>query len=153
MRWKSVLPAILVVAGLAVLTSVAVTSPVQDLDPPELREPVAGDLQSVATSVDESLLQQLNAAEVSPAAKADDLTVLRRLSLALHGTIPSLEEIRRFEADARPDRLAIWTNALLDDNRFADYFAERLARAYVGVEGGQFPIYRRDRLPPGSASN
>ena len=146
MRWKSVLPAILVVAGLAVLTSVAVTSPVQDLDPPELREPVAGDLQSVATSVDESLLQQLNAAEVSPAAKADDLTVLRRLSLALHGTIPSLEEIRRFEADARPDRLAIWTNALLDDNRFADYFAERLARAYVGVEGGQFPIYRRDRF-------
>ncbi len=146
MRWKSVLPAILVVAGLAVLTSIAVTSPVQNLNPPEMRDPVAGDLQPVATRVDQLLLAQLTAAGVSPAAKADDLTVLRRLSLALLGTIPSLEEIRRFEADARPDRLAIWTNARLDDNRFSDYFAERLARAYVGVEGGQFPIYRRDRF-------
>ena len=81
-----------------------------------------------------------------PATQADDLTLLRRLSLALHGTIPSLEEIRRFEADARPDRLSIWTNALLDDNRFSDYFAERLARAYVGVEGGQFLVFRRDRF-------
>ncbi len=146
MRWKSVLPAILVVAGLAVLTSIAVTSPVQDLNPPEMREPVADDLPPVAASVDQWLLSQLSAAAVAPAAKADDLTVLRRLSLALHGTIPSLEEIRRFEADTRPDRLAIWTNALLDDNRFADYFAERLARAYVGVEGGQFIVFRRDRF-------
>ena len=146
MRWKSVLPAILVVAGLAVLTSIAVTSPVQDLNPPEMREPVADDLPPVVASVDESLLSQLSAAGLEPAAKTDDLTVLRRLSLALHGTIPSLEEIRRFEADTRPDRLAIWTNALLDDNRFADYFAERLARAYVGVEGGQFIVFRRDRF-------
>ena len=146
MRWKSVLPAILVAAGLAILTSIAVTSPVQDLDPPELREPVAGDLQSVVARVDQSLLAQLSASGVTPATQADDLTVLRRLSLALLGTIPSLEEIRRFEVDTRPDRLAIWTNALLDDNRFADYFAERLARAYVGVEGGNPVLYRRDRF-------
>ncbi len=146
MRWKSVLPAILVVASLAVLTSIAVTSPVQDLNPPELREPVADDLPSVVASVDRLLVSQLSTAGVAPTAKADDLTVLRRLSLALHGTIPSLEEIRRFEADTRPDRLAIWTNALLDDNRFADYFAERLARAYVGVEGGNPVLYRRDRF-------
>ncbi len=146
MRWKSVLPAILVVASLAVLTSIAVTSPVQNLNPPEMREPVADDLPPVAASVDHLLLSQLSTAAVAPAEMADDLTVLRRLSLALHGTIPSLEEIRRFEADTRPDRLAIWTNALLDDNRFADYFAERLARAYVGVEGGQFIVFRRDRF-------
>jgi hypothetical protein len=35
---------------------------------------------------------------------------------------------------------------LLDDNRFADYFADRLARGYVGVEGGQFVVFRRDRF-------
>ncbi len=83
---------------------------------------------------------------VSPAPRADDLTILRRLSLALHGTIPSLEEIRRFEADDRPDRLQRWTAALLEDPRFSDYFAERLARAYVGVEQGQFLLFRRDRF-------
>ncbi len=74
------------------------------------------------------------------------MTVLRRLSLALHGTIPSLEELRRFEADQAPDRLERWTATLLEDPRFSDYFAERLARAYVGNEGGQFVVFRRDRF-------
>jgi len=64
----------------------------------------------------------------------------------LHGTIPSLEEIRLFEADGRSDRLGHWTAAMLEDERFADYFAERLARGFVGVEGGQFLIFRRDRF-------
>lgn len=146
MRWKPVLPAILVIAGLAVLTSMAVTSPVQNLSPPNAGGLIADDLLPQVQAVDRLLLAQLSAAGVEPADQADDLTVLRRLSLALLGTIPSLEEIRRFEADTRPDRLTIWTNVMLADTRFNDYFAERLARAYVGVEGGQFIIYRRDRF-------
>jgi hypothetical protein len=77
---------------------------------------------------------------------AEDLQVLRRLSLALHGTIPALEEIRQFEADQRPDRLEHWTRRLLADPRFAWYFAERLARAFVGNEDGQFVVFRRDRF-------
>lgn len=83
---------------------------------------------------------------MTPAAPADELQLLRRLSLSLHGTIPSLEEIRQFEADQRPDKLKHWTNRLLADTRFGDYFAERLARSFVGVEGGAFIIYRRDRF-------
>ncbi len=146
MRWKSVLPAILVAIGLAVVTSMAVTSPVQNLNPPNAGGPVSADLLPAANKVDQLLVAQLIAAGVEPAGKADDLTVLRRLSLALLGTIPSLEEIRRFEADTRPDRLTIWTDVILADTRFNDYFAERLARAYVGVEGGQFIIFRRDRF-------
>src|SRR4051812_13233395 len=47
-----------------------------------------------------------------PAAQAEDLAVLRRLTLALTGTVPSLEEIRRFEADAAPGRLDRWAGAL-----------------------------------------
>ena len=146
MRWKPVLPAILVVAGLAVVTSMAVTSPVQNLNPPKMGEAVAADLSPVAQKVDQLLVAQLSAAGVTPAGKADDLTVLRRLSLALLGTIPSLEEIRRFEADMRPDRLTIWTNVMLADTRFNVYIAERLARAYVGVEGGDLILFRRDRF-------
>ena len=147
MRWKSVLPAILVAVGLAVLTSVAVTSPVRDLNPPSMSEPSASDLAPVAKRVDQLVEAQLRAAKVEPAGLADDLAVLRRLSLALLGTIPSLEEIRRFDADNRPDRLTIWTNAFLADTRYHDYFAERLARAYVGVGGtDNFVQYRRDRF-------
>src|SRR5207237_767679 len=78
-----------------------------------------------------------------PAAPASDLAVARRLSLALVGTIPSLQEIRQFEGRPGKDRLNWYTAQLLDDRRHADYFAERLARAYVGTENGPFVVYRR----------
>jgi hypothetical protein len=83
---------------------------------------------------------------IRPAQAADELQMLRRLSLSLHGTIPSLEEVRQFEADNDPDKLKRWTDRMLADTRFGDYFAERLARSFVGVEGGAFIIYRRDRF-------
>ena len=85
-------------------------------------------------------------AGVQVAPSAEPLALLRRLSLALHGTIPSLEEIRQFEADDRPDRLLRWTRQALDDSRFSDYFAERLARGLVGTDKGSFIVYRRDRF-------
>ncbi|MGH7200350.1 MAG: DUF1553 domain-containing protein, partial [Planctomycetaceae bacterium] len=45
------------------------------------------------------------------------------------------------------DRLVRWTEKmLLRDPRFADYFAERLARGFVGTDEGQFVVYRRDRF-------
>ncbi|MFK7819163.1 MAG: DUF1549 domain-containing protein, partial [Planctomycetaceae bacterium] len=72
--------------------------------------------------------------------------ILRRLSLTLHGTVPSLEEIRQFEADTNPDKIERWTERMLSDERFGPYFAERLARTMVGVEQGPFLIYRRDRF-------
>ena len=83
---------------------------------------------------------------LKPADVADDLTVLRRLSLALHGTIPSLEEVAAFNADASKDRLERWLLKMLSDDRFPNYFADRLARVLTGVEEGQFVIFRRDRL-------
>lgn len=83
---------------------------------------------------------------LEPAAPADSLTVLRRLSLALVGTIPSLEEIRQFESDTSPDRLHQWTVRLLSDPRFNDYFAERLTVALVGEHTSQDPDFSRTRL-------
>ena len=77
---------------------------------------------------------------------ADDLTVFRRLSLALFGAVPSLEDIRTFEADTQPDRIDRWVVQMLQDSRYSDYFAERLARSLVGVEQGPFIVFRRDRL-------
>lgn len=83
---------------------------------------------------------------VEPAGLADDLTVYRRLSLALHGTIPSLQEVNAFREDKGSDRIERWIGRMLDDDRFADYFAERLERVLVGVDEGPFAIFRRDRL-------
>jgi hypothetical protein len=83
---------------------------------------------------------------LQPAPLADDLTLARRLSLALTGSVPSLEEIRAFEAQPAATRMEWWMNRLLADRRTADYLAERFARAYVGTEDGPFLVYRRRRF-------
>ena len=71
---------------------------------------------------------------------------MRRLSLALCGTVPSLEEIRRFEARPKDTRVTEWLDTLLRDRRCTDYLAERFARVYVGTEDGPFILYRRRRF-------
>jgi hypothetical protein len=68
------------------------------------------------------------------------------LGLALVGTVPSLEEVRQLESLPPADRLPWWVDHLLRDRRFADYFAERFARTWVGTESGPFIYYRRRRL-------
>ncbi len=96
--------------------------------------------------VNQLLRARWTTAGVIPAPPADDLTILRRLSLALRGSIPSLEEIREFEADATPQKIDRWTRRLLTDPRFAEYFAARLSRMLVGADDGQFILFRRDRF-------
>lgn len=99
---------------------------------------------------------------IRPVGLAEPLAVARRLSLALTGSIPSLEEIRWYEGALASQHLPmqgsaataahaeqLWLANLLDqkdDRRFADYFAERLARAFVGTENGPFLLYRRRRF-------
>lgn len=103
-------------------------------------------LSSAIERLNAEFRKRWEAENVHPAAFADDLTVLRRLSLALFGTVPSLEDIRQFETDEQPDRIDRWVVDMLKDSRYSDYFAERLARSLVGVEGGPFIIFRRDRM-------
>jgi hypothetical protein len=83
---------------------------------------------------------------LSHAEKASELAIVRRLSLALTGTIPSVEEIRALEQVNPEDRIEWWVAHLLEDRRYSDYVAERLARAYVGTENGPFLVYRRRRF-------
>jgi len=115
---------------------------------PALPAAVAADdqLTPAVTRLNAEFQKRWQAEGVEAAGRADDLSVLRRLSLGLFGTLPSLEDIRRFEADDKPDRIDRWVLGMLKDSRYSDYFAERLARSLVGVEGGPFIIYRRDRL-------
>ncbi len=111
---------------------------IQPQPPDGLRETVA--------RIDQLVDETWSRSAIEPAPPADDIVLLRRLSLALHGTIPSLEQIRAFQSDDAPNRVSRWTEHLLADSRFADYFAERLARVYVGTENGPFIQFRRDRF-------
>jgi hypothetical protein len=100
----------------------------------------------VTSPIDNFFKQTWSREKTTPTKLADDLTILRRLSLSLHGTIPSLEEIRTFEADTAPDRLTRWTQRMLDDPRFSVYFAERLAKVYAGADDKPFLVFREDRF-------
>lgn len=107
----------------------------------------ARDLAPAVARLDQLFSQSWAADGLTPAPPADELQVLRRLSLALFGTIPALEEIREFEADADPQRLRHWTIRWLSDRRFAEYFAERLAVAFLGIpEKNEEPWFDGDRF-------
>src|SRR5438105_1272737 len=144
---KNVLFVGLVAAGLialgAALFPPAAPPRVRGFQPAARQEPSFHD---AVAEVDAAFRQGWTDQSLQAAPKASDLAIARRLSLALTGTIPSLQEIRQFEAQESGQRLDWWLAGLLQDRRFADYFAERFARTYVGTEDGPFIIYRRRRF-------
>jgi len=119
--------------------------------------PHSGPPAVAPTGVDEGIRQAIGRVDkafaaawsregIQPALPADALTVARRLSLGLTGTIPSLEEIRKLEALPEGDRLDWWISHLLHDRRYADFVAERFARVFVGTENGPFIFFRRRKF-------
>jgi hypothetical protein len=114
--------------------------------PAESKKPDRPDLGQIRGEVDAAFRKQWGEKGLSPAYPAPDLAVMRRLSLALAGSIPSLEEIRHFETLPPERRTDDWLEELLHDRRTADYLAERFARALVGTEDGPFIQFRRRRF-------
>ena len=102
--------------------------------------------RDVVNAVNSEFHADWAAANVEPAPRAPDLVICRRLSLALTGTIPSLEEIRAIESRPAENRVQWWVAHLLEDQRCNDYLAERLARVFVGTDEGPFLVYRRRRF-------
>lgn len=136
---------IFVIGGVATLIASAARSPVATRLP-EYRSSLAAHERSIIDEVDQLIAAGWSESQIEPAEHVDQLTILRRLSLVLHGTTPSLEEIRLFESDTDEQRLERWTERLLADRRFADYFARRFSRVFVGADQGQFVVFRRDRF-------
>jgi hypothetical protein len=105
--------------------------------------------QQAVAAIDAAFRERWNELQIKPAPRADELAIIRRASLALTGTIPSLEEIRmlqRIPERGATSAVSWWIAGLLEDPRSSDYLAERFARAYVGTMDGPFLIYRRRRF-------
>ncbi|HQU44853.1 MAG TPA: DUF1549 domain-containing protein, partial [Pirellulales bacterium] len=144
--------ALLCLAGLTALAATLVPvhkkhgdSRLRSTVDPQIEVPDRGLVETVRR-VDEQFRADWSRGKLVPAPRADDLTIARRLALGLLGTIPSLEEIRQLEAEPAATRLDRWLTTLLSDRRCHDYLAERLARAYVGVQEGPVILYRRRRF-------
>ena len=99
----------LILGGAAALTALlfppSTPSRVQHFDAQEFQ---AAEFRSAVDKVDAAIRQPWSTLALEPAPQAPELTVIRRLSLALTGTIPSLQEIRQREAQpAEPS--VVWT--------------------------------------------
>ena len=130
----------LLFVGLIVVGLVGVAAGLLSSDP--IKDPIDFQSERFSAPADRAVIDQVDREfnqywqenELVPAGKADNLTIARRFSLALTGTVPSLEELRIFETVPKEDQLEWYLSRLLEDRRYADYLAERLARAYVGTE-------------------
>src|SRR6188768_3005662 len=71
----------------------------------------------VAKLIDQQIDGRLRSEGVQAAEVADDAEFVRRIHLDLHGTVPTLEQTRRFLADASPDKRARLVDSLIDDAR------------------------------------
>ncbi|MDA1049595.1 MAG: DUF1553 domain-containing protein [Planctomycetota bacterium] len=132
----------LIALGSRLLSNDPIETPA-DFDAARYQQP---EIRSVLDRVDGEFEAAWQEQGLTSAGLTDDLVVARRLSLGLTGTIPSLEEVRVLQSLPEAQRLEWWISRLLEDRRYADYVAERLARSYVGTDNGPFIVYRRRRF-------
>ncbi len=109
----------------------------------ELSLQFPNDVLDVASRIDTAIEAPLKEKGFAIADGAAWNVVARRLSLAMVGNSLSLEEVRALERIPESQRAAWWTEYLLKDRRWADYFAERWTRATVGTNDGPFLLFRR----------
>ncbi len=104
------------------------------------------DFQQTVDHINQSFRKTWTSEGIQPALEADALAVARRLSLGLMGTVPSLEEIRQIESIPADQRVEWWVDHILQDRRYAEFVAERMARSFVGTENGPFIFFRRRKF-------
>lgn len=129
------------IVGLVAWSAASVMMPFE----PQSRGPDHSQNTDAAARIDAVLQKEWKAIQVEPAGPADDLQILRRLTLALVGTVPSIEEIRQFEADPDTDRIQSWTRRLIADPRFVEYFGARLGEAFVDTAEENLKPHQRER--------
>jgi hypothetical protein len=146
--WKQNLFFLTLVTGCVVVLAANLIPPAEPQKLTTYQSPVemADDFEPVVAAINTSFREDWQEQKITPAPAAPDLAVMRRLALGLMGTIPSLEEIRQFELLPVQQRMPWWIDQVLKDRRSADYVAERLVRAVVGVEDGPFILFRRRRF-------
>ncbi|MCA8976308.1 MAG: DUF1549 domain-containing protein [Planctomycetes bacterium] len=90
---------------------------------PQRNVPAVGDASWCRDDIDRCVWQVIEAAGLQPAAAADRVTLLRRVSLVLTGLPPAPAEVAAFVADAAPDAYERRVDALLGSIAAAEHMA------------------------------
>jgi hypothetical protein len=75
--------------------------------------------------IDEAVFAKLKTIGMPPSPLCDDATFIRRASLDIAGRVPTLDETRRFIADADPKKRDKFIDSLLASAEYADFFANK----------------------------
>ena len=89
--------------------------PIQAYEPPAVKKE-----DWAQTPIDHFILAKLEEQGLSPAPRADELTLLRRAKYDLHGLPPSEAEIKEFLADKAPGAFRRLIDRLLDSPRYGE---------------------------------
>lgn len=73
--------------------------------------------------IDAFLLSKLKQQSMTPSAEADRTTLIRRLSIDLHGLHPNVEEVEAFVSDQRPDAYERLVDRMLESPRYGERWA------------------------------
>jgi hypothetical protein len=74
-------------------------------------------------AIDRLLLQQWRRLGIVPSGLADDTAFLRRVSIDICGTLPTVDEINAYVSENRPDKRQRLIDRLLDRSEYASYFS------------------------------
>jgi len=87
--------------------------------------------------IDEIVHDRLQKLRLLPSDVCDDETFIRRLHLDLTGSLPTVDEVRAFLADASPDKRTLLIDRLLKSDGFTDLWAALWAEM-LRVKGGGY---------------
>lgn len=84
-----------------------------------------------AQRIDQLLLEKMQVEDVSPVESSDDAEFLRRLSLDLAGSVPTVSHTREFLAEESPDKRAQLIERLLSSPATVNHLAETWRNAML----------------------
>jgi hypothetical protein len=105
-------------------------------------EAVAAELAAV---IDQQIDSRLRSEGVQAAPLADDAEFVRRIYLDLSGTVPTLEQVKCFLADAGRDKRTRLIDSLLADARYGEYLAD-IWQGYLISPLADDPTKRAERF-------
>lgn len=79
------------------------------------------------SKIDQRLVAQWKKLGILPSKPVDDATFIRRVTLDICGTLPTVDEVRQYLADSRADKRERLIDRLLERPEYASYFALKWA--------------------------
>ncbi|MDF1664309.1 MAG: DUF1549 domain-containing protein [Planctomycetota bacterium] len=102
--------------------------------------------EAISKRIDVIINKRLREAGFTPSPRANELVILRRLSLDLTGVIPQPESVINYRKLRSKKKLNVLIEKLINSPRFADHMADQLIRSWIGWNRGQSYQYFKDWL-------